>query len=262
MENDKIRVQINNMMEDGYLKGFDSLESATSLTENLYDIYSTPNDINNSKYIYLNYLWMFSQTIYIDSYKYLKYKENNLILGDSEKVFFDFLKNMECEEDIATIISYSPDYYSLMICTAYEYNNLDYLTKYILLKSLNKEDNQFLNKCCPIHQNDLKKIDNFINLDALMNSYLKLAINDYNDNYEINDEDIINILKNFIKKLYIVDQNNFKLLIHEIIKLNNLYVFNTNNFINKVLYDDDYLVDLLNKTIKKYYNDDEHKLKR
>ena len=263
MDNDKIRLQIKNMMEDGFLRGAASDISSIALTENFFHLYSNIIASNHEyKDVILNYLWNVTQVLYLDAYKYLNYKDKSLILIDEEYEIFKKLNNIDGELDLRTKFSDEPDIYSLMIIYCYNYICLSNLTKYLSFKALNKDDNIYLRELCPLHENDLKNSPKTINLDYIMKEYLKLSIKAHNEEEDYDEYEIIQRLDSFIKRLYLLDKNSFKIIINEIISINNINVINSLTFIDNILHKDEYLINLLEKTINNYYKDDEKVLKK
>ena len=203
MENDKIRVQIKNMMDDSYYGNYDA--SSILLTENIFNIYSNySGSTDKYKDIILGYIWNLTQVIYLDTYKYLNYKEKNLILPKEEEDILKILNNIDGELDLRTKFSDEPDIYSLMITYCYNFICLPDYVKYLAFKHLNKSDNIFLSELCPLHRNDLKNSLKTVNLDYIMKQYLKLVVKSYKDSDSVNEYEIIEKLNTFIKKSSIV----------------------------------------------------------
>ena len=159
--------------------------------------------------------------VFADAYKILNQllKENNIT--DEEIELFNYLKIVDSIEYLTSNIDNGT--ISLLLKYSLRYHESNKLFKIECLYNLSEEDNKKISSINLPHNLELKrykkdlKNEDLLNIrkEMIMENNQKNIISDWNI-----EDNVLEIITSFIKKLYILNPNNFYNLFRDIIKTN------------------------------------------
>ncbi len=106
--------------------------------------------------------------LYLDAYKLYSWKQKENKLTPFQESTFCLLYNIENQNDLLDELIYNTELLKRMIIATHEVGNMDDINKIILMKSLSKEENEYLEKEWPIHNQDRKQYNIEITIPVLI----------------------------------------------------------------------------------------------
>lgn len=211
--NDKIRDELSFIIDKNLNKGIELNDIVQSLIDDLYEL-ETSNDISS-----INLREYTISLMYLDALKYSLYIHKCNLASEEQLLLLNKLKEVVSKDDLLAYISSDPSFFKDIILNAYKFIKLDYLSRYIIYRSLSSNENIWINS-----------IINYHSLDMIINSR-KLTIDDIKEyliditkyqskNYvdDLSDNNVL-MLANFLKNLYKYDNDNSTKLLLEIGKI-------------------------------------------
>ncbi len=144
--NVKVREIIENWVETGNQLGVDA---HTLLSAHLPNIYNFFQDENNS--VISTYLL---EVAYLDAYKMYSYKQKECLNSDGDEDIFGLLNDVGDLSDLVSLIYDEPIFFEKILYSCYEFSNLSYLGKSVIMKSLTPNENLYLSELFPVHNQD------------------------------------------------------------------------------------------------------------
>lgn len=186
--------------------GLEERDAIEEITEMLYEIENCQNS-----YIQAFRLCIIG-VIYFDAYKMFSYRQKNGLNNEIEEERFNIIADIEDTDDLMANISADPSLLSECILASYEFQKLPFLTKTIVMKSLDKSDNKFLSKQSSFHKEDLDRYDIPITMHILLRE-IKIKEKQQQQNGDIFLATNLLEIRGFIQNLIKVDmRNGFRLL--------------------------------------------------
>ncbi len=204
MENYNLKVRdiVDKWVEQGANYGLDSFAALKSCISLFYDLY---NSCSMEKIVVANYLLTIG---YLDAYKLSSYKAKENMQTDGDEDFYFKLYTIDNYNDLVTEIFNNPNFLAKLLHSTYEFNNLNILSKNIIMKSLSAEENDWLLERYQPHELDMSHYIIPVNINMLIN-YFKEKITYQGQIMNLDfPEAIVCNLVGFIQNLKKVDEEN------------------------------------------------------
>ena len=106
--------------------------------------------------------------LYIDTYKILKFKLKNGLATEAEYQMISYYDEIEDLHSLYQLLFTREDYLSYSIGCVETFNNIPYLGKIRIMKSLSEDENSKLSTFSELHNNDMDKYNIDITEDFIM----------------------------------------------------------------------------------------------
>lgn len=116
---------------------------------------------------------LYASVLFLDSYKMLSDKIKNLTANEYELNIFSVLSNMSSLEEIKDYYKGNDNAIITSLKHSEDFFNLSTLAKIKIMKSLTKDQNDYLERVAPIHRNDMEKYNTTIDKEFIYNYYDK-----------------------------------------------------------------------------------------
>lgn len=207
--NNNLRYFIENWVNNGLLTGLDTNESIRKFIEYFYSLLNSSLD----KQVFTSYLLSLN---FLDAYKEYSYKQKECLQSDIDEDFFGDLCDIKNFNDLYAKATEDPRFLAKILHSTYQFNSLEILGKYTIVKTLYPSENEWLKKLFPIHKLDLQYYDIPITKSTLID-YIKNKVT-YQHNIMSMDfkEAIICNIVGFLQNLKKIDIENTTSLLTEI----------------------------------------------
>lgn len=188
--------------------------------------------------------------LFIDAYKILKFKLKNGLATEAEYQMISYYDQIEDQHSFYQLLFTRGDYLNYSIGCVETFNNMPYLGKIRVMKSLSEDENSRLSTFTELHTNDMDKYNIDITVDFLYDFFRDYSIHMLKENVGHTPNKILEALAGFLQNVYIKHGEE----IYELISDMNEKVFTHIDDLKKV-YDSDYrYIDIITED---YFNDKE-----
>lgn len=209
--NIKVREIIENWVEIGNQLGVDAHTLLSAHIPNIYNFFQEPENSVISMYLL--------EVAYLDAYKMYSHKQKECLNNDLDENVFGFLIDIESLDDLVELIYNDPIFFEKILYASFEFANLSYLGKSLIMKSLTEDENYHLQDLFPVHNQDIATYDTPIGIETII-KYI-YDKNEYQHNImgiEFKGGIIANVL-GYIENLIKLDYENAISLILDIGKI-------------------------------------------
>ncbi len=279
--NEFIRELIDNWFNIGLRFGLDRKELLNILIPNLYNVLDYMDDDTTTK-LFSTYIL---GVAFLDAYKMFSYKQKQCQNNDLDEDVFGILNDIESFDDLLEAISTDEAFFEKILVASSNFRNLNYLGRYLVMKSLSEEENYFLSDLFPVHELDMASYDNDVDLKTIVDYMQEKKYYQENISGIVFKGGIVANVIGFIRELLSIDPPNALNILLEISKADykiskylisapdmnevsvdlfqehiNLYEnSDTDDIMAKMVHDQDFLKDavfnLLYAFVEKSYND-------
>ncbi len=158
--NVKVREIIENWVETGNQLGVDAHTLLSAHIPNIYNFFQEPENSVISMYLL--------EVAYLDAYKMYSHKQKDCLNSDSDEDVFGLLTDIENIDDLVTVIYNDPSFFEKILYASFEFANLSYLGKSLIMKSLTEEENYHLQALFPVHNQDVTTYNNPIGIETII----------------------------------------------------------------------------------------------
>lgn len=145
---------------------------------------------------------LYASVLFLDSYKMLSDKIKNLTANEHELNLFSVLSNMSSLEEIKDYYKGNDNAIITSLKHSEDFFNLSTLAKIKIMKSLTKDQNDYLERVAPIHRNDMEKYNTTIDKEFIYNYYDKQTRYLYKKS-EINPiNSVAMMISSFLKNIF------------------------------------------------------------
>lgn len=148
--------------------------------------------------------------MYADTYKNLNFKVKNNVHTSNDQFLLDALKSCMDNTELMNSIK-NPDLLFELVKNELEFIHLNEFGKINQFKHLTNEDNRTIMRINPAHKFDLKLYDRYLDTSRYVDYFKE------NDKVSL-DNDPIEEIENFLRKLYQIDRRNFEDNFKEMLK--------------------------------------------